>query len=41
MGSALFKALYPNELTKVALINIGSEELKGNAMIKDTFQLLT
>ncbi len=40
MGSALFKALYPNDLAKVALLNIGSEELKGNAMIKDTFQLL-
>ena len=25
---------------KVALLNIGSEELKGNAMIKDTYQLL-
>ena len=25
---------------KVALLNIGSEELKGNAMIKDTYQIL-
>ena len=40
MGSALLKALYPNELPKVALLNIGSEELKGNAMIKETYQIL-
>ena len=41
MGSALFKALFPNDKPKVALLNIGSEELKGNAMIKDTYQILT
>ena len=40
MGSALLKALYPNESPKVALLNIGSEELKGNTMIKETYQLL-
>ncbi len=40
MGSALLKALYPNERPKVALLNIGSEEIKGNAMIKDTYKLL-
>ena len=40
MGSALLKALYPDELPKVALLNIGSEELKGNAMIKETYQYL-
>ena len=34
MGSALLKALFPYEKPKVALLNIGSEELKGNAMIK-------
>ena len=38
MGSALFKALYPNENPKVALFNIGSEELKGNETIKNTFK---
>ena len=38
MGSALFKALYPNENPKVALLNIGSEELKGNETIKNTFK---
>ena len=40
MGSALFKALFMSEKPKVALLNIGSEELKGNAMIKDTYQFL-
>ncbi len=40
MGAALLKALYINERPRVALLNIGSEELKGNAMIKDTYQIL-
>ena len=40
MGSALHKALFENIRPKVALLNIGSEELKGNAMIKDTYQTL-
>ena len=40
MGSALLKALYTSERPKVALLNIGSEELKGNAVIKETYQLL-
>ncbi len=40
MGSALLKALFDNETPKVALLNIGSEELKGNAIIKDTYQYL-
>ncbi len=38
MGAALHKSLFPNEITKLALLNIGSEELKGNAIIKNTFQ---
>tara|TARA_Y100000768_G_C23872333_1_gene631074 strand:- start:5 stop:1012 length:1008 start_codon:yes stop_codon:yes gene_type:complete len=40
MGSALHKALFETEKPKVALLNIGSEEIKGNAMIKDTYKLL-
>ena len=40
MGAALYKSLYPNEITNVALLNIGSEELKGNEIIKETFQKL-
>jgi len=41
MGSALFKALFPNEEAKVALLNIGSEELKGPEMIKATYKTLS
>ena len=33
MGSSLFKSLYPNDNPKVALLNIGTEELKGNEVI--------
>tara|TARA_B100001758_G_C18362920_1_gene586831 strand:+ start:131 stop:1138 length:1008 start_codon:yes stop_codon:yes gene_type:complete len=40
MGSSLFKSLYPEERAKVALLNIGSEELKGNDVIKETYQKL-
>ncbi len=40
MGSALHKALFDNEKPCLALLNIGSEEIKGNAMIKDTYQKL-
>ena len=40
MGSSLFKSLFPDEKPKVALLNIGSEELKGNEIIKNTYQKL-
>jgi len=40
MGAALHKSLFPNENSKVALLNIGSEELKGNTVIKNTYQEL-
>ena len=40
MGTSLFKSLYPNDSAKVALLNIGSEELKGNEIIKETYQKL-
>ena len=40
MGSSLYKSLYPQETPNVALLNIGSEELKGNEIIKETFQIL-
>ena len=39
MGAALFRSLYSN-IPNVALLNIGSEELKGNETIKETFRLL-
>ena len=38
MGASLFKSLYPNEKAKVALLNIGSEEMKGNDVLKNTYQ---
>ena len=38
MGAALYKALYPDVEPKVALLNVGSEEIKGNEVIKKVFQ---
>ncbi len=40
MGASLYKSLYPLETPNVALLNIGSEELKGNDTIKDTYKIL-
>ena len=40
MGSSLFKSLYPEENAKVALLNIGSEEIKGRDIVKNTYQKL-
>ena len=40
MGAALYRSLYPSDNPNVALLNIGSEELKGNEIIKETFQIL-
>ena len=40
MGASLYKSLFPNKNPNVALLNIGSEEIKGNEIIKDTFQIL-
>ena len=40
MGSALHKALFPEEKPIVALLNIGSEELKGKTFIKEAYQIL-
>ena len=40
MGSAVYKSLYPHDEAKVALLNIGSEEMKGNEVIKNTYQKL-
>ena len=40
MGSALHKALFPLDESKVALLNIGSEEIKGNETIKKAYQNL-
>ncbi len=40
MGASLHKSLFPNETTKVALLNIGSESFKGNEIINKTFNQL-
>jgi len=40
MGASLYTSLYPDVKPNVALLNIGSEEIKGNEVIKETFQIL-
>ena len=40
MGSTYYKVLYPETETKVALLNIGSEELKGNNLIQEAHELM-
>jgi len=40
MGSALYKSLYNDKKTKVALLNVGSEEHKGNDILKKTYYIL-
>ncbi|MDA8691007.1 phosphate acyltransferase PlsX [Candidatus Pelagibacter bacterium] len=40
MGAALYTSLYGGEKPNVGLLNIGSEELKGNETIKETYQIL-
>ncbi len=37
MGAALYKALFPDDLAKVALLNIGSEEIKGTEHLKKAY----
>ena len=37
MGSALFKSLFPKDTPRVALLNVGSEEIKGTETIKKAF----
>ena len=41
MGASIFKSLYPDEKAKVALLNIGSEEMKGNEVLKNTYQKMS
>ncbi len=40
MGSTYYRVLYPQIDAKVALLNIGSEELKGNSLIQKTHELM-
>ena len=41
MGSSLYKALFPKDQAKVALLNIGSEDIKGNETIKGAYKVLS
>ena len=40
MGSALFKALFHQDEANVAILNIGSEEIKGHEIIKKAYEIL-
>ena len=40
MGAALYKALFPDDTPKVALLNIGSEEIKGTETLKKAYTKL-
>ena len=40
MGAALYKALFPEDTAKVALLNIGSEEIKGTENLKKAYAKL-
>ena len=40
MGAALYKALFPEDSAKVALLNIGSEEIKGTENLKKAYSKL-
>ncbi len=40
MGSALFKSLFNNPKPKIALLNVGLEEYKGNDVLKKAFTIL-
>ena len=40
MGSALFKSLFGNHCPKVALLNVGLEEHKGNDVLKKSYMIL-
>ena len=40
MGSALFKSLFNNKLPKIALLNVGLEEHKGNDVLKKASAIL-
>ena len=40
MGSALYKSLFSNDIPKVSLLNIGSEEIKGTEILKSASKKL-
>ena len=40
LGSALYKSLFPNDISKVSLLNIGSEEIKDTEVLKNAYKKL-
>ena len=40
LGSALYKSLFPGKISKVSLLNVGSEEIKGTEVLKSTYKKL-
>lgn len=40
MGSALFKSLFESKRPRIALLNVGMEENKGNDILKKTYSIL-
>ncbi len=40
LGSALYKSLFPENIAKVSLLNIGSEEIKGTEVLKNAYKKL-
>ena len=40
LGSALHKSLFPKDISKVALLNVGSEEIKGTDILKSAYKKL-
>jgi len=40
LGSALHKSLFPNKISKVSLLNVGSEEIKGTENLKSAYKKL-
>ena len=40
LGSALYKSLFPNSVTRVSLLNVGSEEIKGTDVLKSAYKKL-
>ena len=40
MGSALYKSLFPKDQPIVALLNVGSEEIKGTEILKNAYKKL-
>jgi len=40
LGSALYKSLFPDEISKVSLLNVGSEEIKGTEVLKSAYKKL-